>query len=174
MHATPTSALKWLHLNLDRAAGWVAPLSLRVFLAWEFFEAGLQKWNGENWFQDIQSAFPFPFNHVPATLNWQLSMWAELLCAIALFAGLGTRLSAFILIVVTLVATATVHWPADWSTFSELARGYAISNTGYGNYKLPLIYLVALVPLLFTGAGKLSLDALIARYFRLATTLGAK
>jgi putative oxidoreductase len=46
---------------------------------------------------------------------------------------------------------------------SELARGYSISNQGYGNYKLPLIYLVALVPLLFTGAGKLSLDAFIHR-----------
>ncbi|SDV11121.1 HvfX family Cu-binding RiPP maturation protein [Pseudomonas mucidolens] len=163
MQANISSALKWLHLNLDRAGAWVAPLSLRVFLAWEFLEAGLEKWNGENWFQSIQAAFPFPFNYVPATLNWQLSMWAELLCSIALLVGLGTRLSALILIAVTVVATAAVHWPADWSTLSELAQGYSISNKGYGNYKLPLIYLVALLPLLFTGAGKLSLDALIER-----------
>jgi putative oxidoreductase len=34
---------------------------------------------------------------------------------------------------------------------------------GYGNYKLPLIYLVMFMPLLFGGAGKWSLDHLIAR-----------
>ena len=158
-----SSALDRLHLNLDRAGDWVAPLSLRVFLAWEFFEAGWEKWNGENWFQSIQGAFPFPFDQLPATLNWQLSMWAELLCSLALLAGLGTRLCALILMVVTVVATAAVHWPTEWSTLSELAKGYSISDKGYGNFKLPLIYLTALIPLLFTGAGKLSLDALIVR-----------
>lgn len=163
MQANISSALKGLHLNLDRVGDWIAPLSLRIFLAWEFLEAGLEKWNGENWFQSIQAAFLFPFNHLPATLNWQLSMWAELLCSIALLVGLGTRLSAVILIVLTVVATAAVHWPTDWSSLGELAQGYSISNKGYGNYKLPLIYLVALLPLVLTGAGKLSLDALIQR-----------
>ncbi|MCY1527217.1 hypothetical protein D9M68_622780 [compost metagenome] len=169
MQSTLSSALKGLHINLDRAGGWVAPLSLRIFLAWEFFESGLEKWNGQNWFADIQAAFPFPFNHAPATLNWELAMWAELLCAIALLAGLGTRLSALILIVVTVVATAAVHWPADWSTLSELAQGYSISNKGHGNFKLPLIYIATLLPLLFSGAGKLSLDAFLDRYWRRQT-----
>lgn len=163
MHTNLSSALKGLHFNLDRVGSWIAPLSLRVFLAWEFFESGLEKWNGENWFADIQSAFPFPFNYVPAALNWELSLWAELICAIALLVGLGTRFSALVLMVVTVVATAAVHWPADWSSLSELAQGYAISNKGHGNFKLPLIYLAALLPLLFSGAGKLSLDALLER-----------
>jgi putative oxidoreductase len=48
---------------------------------------------------------------------------------------------------------------------SELAQGYAISNKGHGNFKLPLIYLAAFMPLLLSGAGKLSLDALLARVF---------
>jgi putative oxidoreductase len=48
---------------------------------------------------------------------------------------------------------------------SELAQGYSISNKGYGNFKLPLIYLAALLPLLLSGAGKLSLDTLLARFF---------
>ncbi|WP_053160942.1 DoxX family protein [Pseudomonas sp. P1.8] len=165
MNTAISSAVKGLHLNLDRVGEWIAPLALRVFLAWEFFESGLEKFNGQNWFADIQSRFPFPFNHVSTTLNWELSMWAELICALAILVGLGTRISAFILIVVTLVATAAVHWPADWSTLSELAQGYAISNKGFGNFKLPLIYLVAFMPLLFSGPGKLSLDALLTRYF---------
>ncbi|KPG95495.1 DoxX family protein [Pseudomonas sp. RIT-PI-q] len=165
MNSSISSAVKGLHLNLDRAGDWIAPLTLRLFLAWEFFESGLEKWNGENWFADIQDRFPFPFDHVSATLNWELSMWAELICALAILIGLGTRVSAFILIVVTIVATAAVHWPADWSTLSELAQGYSISNKGFGNFKLPLIYLAAFVPLLLSGAGKLSFDALLARFF---------
>ncbi|EPJ77653.1 MULTISPECIES: DoxX family protein [Pseudomonas] len=156
-----SNALKTLHLHLDHAGAWLAPLGLRLFLAWEFFESGLEKWNGENWFAEIQSAFLFPFNHVPAQWNWELAMWAELIGAIALLIGLGTRLSALALIVVTVVATAAVHWPADWSSLSELAQGYGITNKGHGNFKLPLIYLVALLPLLLQGAGKLSVDALL-------------
>lgn len=166
MYTTPSTALAGLHHQLDRIGSWIAPLSLRVLLAWEFFEAGLEKWNGANWFASIQGAFPFPFNHLPSTLNWELSMWAELLCALALLVGLGTRFSALILIVVTLVATAAVHWPADWSSLSELAQGYAITNKGHGNFKLPVIYLAMLLPLLFSGAGKLSLDALVQRIWR--------
>ncbi|AVU74650.1 DoxX family protein [Pseudomonas rhizophila] len=158
--------LKGLRTTLDQTGTWLGPLGLRLFLAWEFFESGWEKWQGDNWFAQIQAAFPFPFNHLPASWNWELSMWAELLCALALLMGLGTRLSALVLMVVTVVATAAVHWPADWSTLSELAQGYAITNKGHGNFKLPLIYLVALLPLLLQGAGKFSVDALLTRGYR--------
>jgi len=65
-----SSAVKGLHWNLDRAGQWLAPLTLRLFIAWEFFESGLEKFNGQNWFEYIQERFPFPFDHLPATLNW--------------------------------------------------------------------------------------------------------
>jgi putative oxidoreductase len=86
-------------------------------------------------------------------------MWAELIAPLLLLLGLGTRLASMVLIVLTVVAIAAVHWPAGWSSYAELAQGYSISDKGYGNYKLPLIYLVALLPLLLSGAGRLSLDA---------------
>ncbi|NQD93941.1 DoxX family protein [Pseudomonas sp. CrR25] len=153
------SPIKHALSRLDRLGAWSADLPLRLFLAWEFFESGLEKWNGENWFEQIQAAFPFPFNLLPVELSWQLSMWAELIAPLLLLLGLGTRLASVVLIVLTVVAIAAVHWPADWSSLGELALGYSISDKGYGNYKLPLIYLVALLPLLFRGAGRLSLDA---------------
>ena len=34
--------------NIDGVGHWLAPLGLRVLLAWEFFEAGREKLNGEN------------------------------------------------------------------------------------------------------------------------------
>ncbi|WP_198283022.1 DoxX family membrane protein, partial [Enterococcus faecalis] len=63
--------------------------------------------------------FPLPFDRLPAAFNWELSLWAELLGALFLLLGLGTRLTALVLIVVTLVATAAVHWPAEWSSLAE-------------------------------------------------------
>lgn len=144
--------------SFDNFAGWTADIPLRLFLAWEFFESGWEKFNGGNWFGDLQASFPFPFNLVPAQFNWQLSMWVELIAPLLLLLGLGTRLASATLIILTVVAIAAVHWPADWSSLAELAKGYAITDQGYGNFKLPLIYLVVLLALLLRGAGRLSLD----------------
>ncbi|MDN6876551.1 DoxX family protein [Pseudomonas citronellolis] len=150
---------------LDRLGAWSADIPLRLFLAWEFLESGLEKWNGENWFAQIHDAFPYPFDRLPVSLDWQISLWAELIAPALLLLGLGTRFASAVLMVLTLVAIAAVHWPAHWSSLGELAMGYSISDNGYGNYKLPLIYLVALVPLLLKGAGRLSLDAWLGRRF---------
>ncbi|MOA20379.1 hypothetical protein D3C78_1408200 [compost metagenome] len=83
-----------------------------------------------------------------------------------LLLGLGTRFATLVLMVLTLVAIAAVHWPAHWSSLAELAQGYSISDKGHGNYKLPLIYLIAAMPLLLNGAGRFSVDALVRRRLR--------
>jgi putative oxidoreductase len=80
--------------------------------------------------------------------------------------GLGTRCFAVALSVLTVVAIAAVHWPAEWSTLAELWQGYSITDHGFGNYKLPLIYLAMLLPLILQGAGRSSLDHLIWRHLR--------
>lgn len=155
------------HALIERLEGlgeWIAPLGLRLILAWEFWEAGREKYSGSNWFMDIQGNFPFPFNVVPADVSWFMATWAELIFALALLFGLFTRFAAFGLFVLTVVATAAVHWPDDWMMFSDLLEGYAITDRGHGNYKLPLIFMVMLLPLILRGAGKFSVDALIARF----------
>ncbi|MCX7033766.1 MAG: DoxX family protein [Arenimonas sp.] len=161
-----TLSERWTALTerLDGVGAWLAPLGLRLLLAWEFWEAGIEKYRGENWFASIQSDFPFPFNVVPPDISWTLATWFELGGAVALLLGLGTRLFAFNLFVLTMVATASVHWPMDWQTLQDLAMGYAISDKGFGNFKLPLIFAVMLLPLIFHGAGKFSLDALLSRW----------
>lgn len=145
---------------------WIGLLPLRLLLAWEFWESGLEKLHGSNWFLDIQDRFPFPFNLVPADISWQLATWSELLGAVMLVLGLGTRFTAISLGVLTVVAIASVHWPAEWHSLAELARGYSISDEGHGNYKLPLMYLVMFIPLLLQGPGRLSVDTLIATHLR--------
>lgn len=149
---------------LNRASAIIPRLFIRIILAVEFGEAGYQKLYGQNWFADI--TFPFPFNLVPPELNWQIATYFELFGALALLLGFATRFFSLALIVLTLVAIATVHWPSHWLSVYDLWRGYRIideNGDGLGNYKLPLLYIVMFLPLLFGGAGKLSLDYLIKK-----------
>lgn len=152
------------HALLDRIGSWLPQLSLRAVVGWEYFEAGLAKLGGENWFAAVQADFPFPFSVLPVDFSWFLATWTELLGGIAIWLGLATRFWSAGLVILTVVAIAGVHWPVAWHTLGELWQGYAISNKGFGNYKLPLILLVMLMPLLLSGAGKLSLDHLIRCY----------
>ena len=82
----------------------------------------------------------------------------EILGGIFLLFGLFTRFWAFSLIVLTIVAIAGVHWPDQWSSLAELWKGYAITDKGFGNYRVPLLFMAMLFPLVFAGGGKLSLD----------------
>ena len=139
--------------SLARLGNAIAPLALRLLLAWEFGVAGLEKLRGQNWFADIHNRFPFPFGLVPVEISWFLATWSELIGAVLLAVGLATRLTSAALIVLTLVAWAAVH----------AGLGYNVCQNGW---KLPLIFLVLFVPLLLNGAGTLSLDHLIGRRLR--------
>jgi len=169
--ASPVFRL-WTALTdrLDGASDTIPPLILRLIMGWEFWESGLEKWHGDNWFADIQSRFPFPFDVIPAGISWNIATWAELIGAILLWLGLATRVSAFVLLFLTFVATAAVHWPSMLTMWSDLAKGYAITDMGHGNFKLPLLFVVMLLPLIFAGGGRLSLDHLLARRFGLAAS----
>lgn len=138
-----------VYSGLSSVGGWLSLLGLRLLLAWEFWHAGVKKMNGSNWFENILDDFPFPFNVVPVDVSWFLATWTEILGAIGLVIGLGTRFWAVALIILDAVAWASVH--AD--------NGYNVCDNGF---KLPLIYMIMLVPLLLSGAGKLSVDHFIA------------
>lgn len=150
--------------QLNRIGEWLPQLCLRLILAWEFGEAGFEKLHGSNWFADI--SFPFPFNLLPPDISWGVATYVEIIGALALALGLATRFFSLSLIILTIAAIAAVHWPAEWNTLSELLTGYRITDKagdGFGNYKLPLLLLIMLLPLLFSGAGKLSIDYLIKK-----------
>jgi putative oxidoreductase len=152
-----------------RASGdYLWPLALRLVMFWEFWEAGIGKLRGENWFANIpwadwQKGFPWPFSSLGPDLNWLAATWGELFFAVLILLGLFTRFAALSLIVITAVATAAVHWPAQWDSAGELWQGYVITAAGAGNYKLPLLFMIILLPLLFHGGGKISLDHLLLK-----------
>lgn len=149
--------------RLRTAGDWLAPLGLRLILFWEFWEAGVAKLTGRNWFTNIADSFPWPMTLLSPEINWFLATWTELLASVALLLGLFTRFFSAVLLILTAVAIVAVHWPSEWSGLGELWRGYAISDDGYGNYKLPLIFMVMLLPLIFHGGGRLSADQLLVR-----------
>lgn len=150
---------------LNPAGDFVALLPIRLLMAYEFGSAGFKKLDGTNWFAKVQDNFLFPFNHVPVEISWFMATWAEILGGFCLLFGLFTRFWAFSLIIVSIVAISGVHWPDDWNSLSELWKGYAITNKGFGNYRVPLLFIVMLFPLIFSGAGKLSVDHFLAKRF---------
>ena len=85
---------------------------------------------------------------MPADLNWALATGAELLFPVLLVLGFLTRFSAIGLAILTAVAWSAVHAGA----------GYNVCQNGY---KMALIYLVMLLPLITQGAGKWSIDAFL-------------
>jgi putative oxidoreductase len=134
---------------------WAGPLGLRVLLAYEFWESGVEKFRGDNWFADIQDRFPFPFSVIPVEVSWFLATWVELAGAVLLVLGFATRIVSVKLVVLTVVAWAAVH----------AGNGYNVCDNGY---KLPLIYLVLFAPLVLAGPGRASLDHWIAKRYGVA------
>ena len=148
---------------LDASGDWIAFLPIRLLMAWEFGRAGLMKYNGSNWFANVQDNFPFPFNVVPVEISWFLATWFEILGAIGLAIGLFTRFWALSLVMLTVVAVAGVHWPDQWNSLAELWMGYTVTDKGFGNFRIPLLFLVMLLPLIFMGPGKLSVDHVLVK-----------
>lgn len=135
---------------LNKLGEWLPQLAIRALLAYEFFEAGWEKFKGDSWFGDFGSNFPFPFNVLPPDLNWFLATWTEITGAIAILIGLGTRFFAASLIILDLVAWYSVH----------AGNGYNVCSNGF---KLPLMYLILFLPLLMSGPGKASIDYWFAK-----------
>jgi putative oxidoreductase len=146
---------------LNPTGDWIALLPIRLLLAWEYGRAGLMKYNGSNWFANVHDNFPFPFNVVPVEISWFLATWFEILGAIGLVLGLFTRVWAGSLIILTIVAIAGVHWPEEWNSLAELWRGYTITDKGFGNFRIPLLFIAMLIPIALQGAGKVSVDHIL-------------
>ena len=150
---------------LNPAGDWLMLLPIRFLLAYEFGTAGMMKFNSNNWFANYQDNFLFPFNYIPVEVSWFMATWAEILGGLCLLFGLLTRFWALSLIIVSIMAISGVHWPDSWNSLSELWKGYAITNRGFGNYRMPLLFIAMLVPLVFSGGGKLSIDSILAKKF---------
>ncbi len=156
-------------VGLESAGSWVALLPIRLIMAYEFWwVAGRGKLRAEDvptWFADKE--FPFPFSLFPAGFNWFAVTWVEVLGGICLVLGLFTRFWAFSLIIVTIVAIVSTHWPSEVNSLAQLWEGYRVTaREGSGNFRIPLLFIVMLLPLVFYGGGKASLDNVVAKFLK--------
>ena len=134
----------------------IAPLATRIVIGLAFFQAGTGKFrNFENVIGFFQSlGIPFP------AFNAGLVASMETVGGIMLIFGLFTRFFASgltITMVVALLTADTSDFLASWGSASQLSPTDVTAFT----------FLLFLLWLVFYGAGKLSLDALLRKILRL-------
>lgn len=97
------------------------------------------------------------------TASLILASGAEFVCALLVAVGLGTRLAAIPVVFTMAVAAFIVHSANPW-TMGEAARLFMEKQAESWASKEPaLLFLVGFLALVFTGAGKYSVDALLCR-----------
>src|SRR5574341_1278618 len=99
---------------------------------------------------------------IGSTLSLALVTTSEFLCALLIILGLATRLAAIPVVISMSVAAFVVHAADPW-TMETAAKAFfgGVSKTWFSK-EPAILYLVPFLTLVFTGGGKLSLDALIA------------
>lgn len=185
-------------LDKTRTFDFLGPLALRLYLVPVFWVAGTNKLGGMdnviNWFGNEDWGLGLPF---PVVMAW-LAVSSEVLGAIALLIGFGTRWFSIPLMVTMLVAAFSVHAKNGWQAVADPQSPFANADIDgamqrldkakdllkeHGNYEWltetgnfvianngmewAITYFVMLLALFFAGAGKLSVDNLIARKFAL-------
>lgn len=122
----------------------ISLLFARLVVAYGFYNPAMQKWSDissvANWFGSMGIPFPALSAYVVAS--------TELLGVALLALGLFTRLISLPLIVIMVVAVATVH----------LTHGFSAGDNGF---EIPLYYMLFLALFASFGAGKFSLDHLL-------------
>lgn len=125
---TPLFALQ-RHLDATRAADWLAPLLLRLYLAPIFWMAGYNKLlafqSTVEWFGDKDWGLGLPFPLLMATL----ATASELGGAVLLLLGLGVRWISVPLMATMVVAMTTVHWHNGWLAIAEGMGPFATERT---------------------------------------------
>lgn len=128
---SPTRVLDTLQRQLDatRAADWLAPLLLRLYLAPVFWMAGWNKLmafsSTVEWFGDKDWGLGLPFPLLLAAL----ATATELVGAVLLALGLGVRWVSLPLMVTMVVAALTVHWQNGWLAIAEAVGPFATERT---------------------------------------------
>lgn len=118
-----------------------ALLVLRIGVGLLMLTHGLDKLNTLMGSESI--TFPDPIG-VGATASLALTVFAELVCSVFLFLGFATRFAAIPLLITMLVAVFIIH-----------------AEDPFNKMELPLLYATIYLVMVFTGAGKISIDRLI-------------
>ena len=126
----------------------IPPLLFRLILAYGFYKPAMAKLEDVHAIGDWFAGMGLPAPYFQA----YLATTTECLGVILLILGLGVRIISVPLIITMLVAIKTVHWE----------NGF---EAGQNGYEIPLYYILMLVSLICTGAGKISVDYILSKRF---------
>jgi putative oxidoreductase len=133
------------------AIGTLAGLALRFALAIPFYRSGLTKWNGflelspgaaflfesEYRLNIFGAAYPFPYPYVMA----HLAGIAEIVLPVLLVLGLATRFAAFGLL--CMAGVILLVYPHTWVSEQLPWSAMALALIAYGAGKISLDYVIA-------------------------------
>jgi putative oxidoreductase len=136
---------------LEQRLGWLPPSLARVTLGWIFVQSG---WGKLHHLDQVVKFFTELGIPAPA-IQAPFAAATELVCGSLVGVGLATRVAALPLVVVMTVALST----ALRDRIDELSDLFGLAE---------YCYVVLLIGLAISGAGPLSLDALVARSLRRA------
>ncbi|HEY3198257.1 MAG TPA: DoxX family protein [Nitrospirales bacterium] len=138
-----------------------AQLILRVTLGLVMFPHGAQKllgWFGGYGFAGTMNMFTQKMG-IPAVLAFLVIM-AESLGSVGLIVGFLTRLAAFGIFCIMVVAIAMVHWP------NGFFMNWGGNQPGEG-FEYHLLVIGITIVLMIWGAGRSSVDRVVARGIRI-------
>ena len=151
-----TTFMKYFFQTNDKFSYWVP----RVILGFVMLPHGAQKLFG--WFGGFGFTNTMTYFTQTAGLPWIIAFLVvigESLGSLGLILGFFTRLSALGLICIMMGAIITVHIP------NGFFMNWFGKNAGEG-FEYHLLVIGMSIPLLISGGGKYSVDALIHKFFR--------
>ena len=136
-------------LGIARKIEWLPPLLVRILLGLTFIQTGWGKLHDIPGTTENFVGWHIPFPH----FNAVIASATEFLGGCAILLGLGTRLAALPLTFVMFIAILTAKWPSrdGWTDL-----------IGWDE----TLYAALFIWLALAGAGKASIDQLIARRWR--------
>jgi putative oxidoreductase len=87
---------------------------------------------------------------------------AEFFCAILVVAGLATRVAAIPVVITMAVAAFVTHGADPWTMTEAAMRYFSGASQSWSSKQPALTFLFVFLALVFTGAGRFSLDGLLA------------
>jgi len=137
----------------------LAPLFLRLAIGFGFMAHGWAKLSrGPEGFARLLTQLHVPFPHIMA---W-ISTLTEILGGFAIFSGIFVSVAAIPLICTMLVAMFSIHIHYGYSSVKTIGLTPQGPLFGPPGYEINLLYISGLIALIISGAGKFSLDALMA------------
>ena len=134
----------------------IAPVLLRLIIGFGFMAHGWAKLSrGPAGFEKLLAQTGMPFPHISALIT----PYVEFFGGLAILAGAFVAVVAMPLILIMLVAIATVQFKFGFSSVNTIGLTPTGPKFGPPGYEINLLYIAGLISLMLTGAGAFSVDS---------------